>query len=173
MADAKEAEGSGRVIEAAEFRMTELVTRRDLASHPVWADFHGDPDRERILSWGVTPSQLESELDRYGYCGRSPLYPVIDLNCARDLPSVTVELEVALPSGVTAAGYWIRGGVLGVYLNGDEYCFNASLPARMRAEAWRLGRAIGCTGEDLAVIRYESSVALGPEGRIHGAFELA
>jgi len=160
------------VITAAEFRMAEMVGRPELMDHPVWADFQGDRDRERILSWGVAEARLDAELAHYDYCGRSPLYPVIDLACTSDLPSPTVALRVVLPGGATAGGYRIGDRVLGVYLGDDEYCLNPNLPARARAEVERLARALGCAPDALEALRYESSMALGPQGKIHGVFGL-
>ena len=105
MADAETSAGQGSVIDAKRFRMIELVTLEDLLEHPVWADFQGDRDRTRILSWGVSEACLEDAIERYDYCGRSPLYPVLELENTEDFSNPTIALRIALPGGGFATGY--------------------------------------------------------------------
>ena len=161
------------MIDAAGFRMVEWLTRADLTDHPVWADFHRDVDRSRILSWGVSSESLDAEIERYDYCGRPPLYPVLELESTADVSHLTVALQVQLPGGVLALGYRIGDRVLGIYAGEEEYCLNSELPSRSRAELVRLSDALGCEAAELATLRYESVAELGPGGQSHGVFELA
>ena len=160
------------MIDAAGFRMVELVKRSDLVDHPVWADFQGDVDRTRILSWDVSVDSLDAQLARYDYCGRPPLYPVLDLMCTAEVAHPTVALHVHLPGGASVLGYLIGDFVLGVYAGEEEYCLNSKLPSRSHVELVRLADALGCEVERLATLHYESVTEVGPGGRWRGVFEL-
>jgi len=159
------------VIDAARFRMIELMSLEDLLDHPVWADFQSDRDRARILSWGVSEAHLEDAIARYDYCGRAPLYPVLDLGSTAEFPNPTIALRVALPDGAFATGYRIGDLAFGVYLGNEEYCLNPQLPSRSRAEFERLARALGCESAELGPLRYESVADLGAQGRVQGVYE--
>lgn len=171
MADAETSAGQGSVIDAKRFRMIELVTLEDLLEHPVWADFQGDRDRTRILSWGVSEACLEDAIERYDYCGRSPLYPVLELENTEDFSNPTIALRIALPGGGFATGYRMGDLAVGVFLGDEEYCLNPKLPSRSRAEFDRLARALGCEPAELGPLRYESVAELGTKGRVQGVFE--
>jgi hypothetical protein len=160
------------VIEPAEFRMIELLTRADLAAHPVWADFHDAADRARILSWGVAPRRLEAEIERYDYCGRAPLYPVLDLAAALEVASPSVGLRIRLPDGESLPGYRVGDSAYGIYLGDDEFCLNPSLPGRAHAELERLAAALGCVPAALERLEYESVAELGASGRLRGTLEI-
>ena len=160
------------MINAAGFRMVELITREDLVDHPVWADFGGDDDRARILAWGVSADVLDAAIAHYDYCGRPPLYPVLDPTSTAQIAHVTLALRVTLPGGGAELGYQVGGLVLGVYRDGEEYCFNPTLPKRLRAERDRLAAAVGCEAGDLAALPYESVAELTREGRLSGVFQL-
>ena len=160
------------MIGPAEFRMIELLTLEDLEAHPVWADFHEGADRTRILSWGVAPHRLNAEIERYHYCGRAPLYPVLDLAAALEVASPSVGLRITFPGGQSLPGYRVGDAAFCVYLGDDEYCLNPSLPARARAELERLAAALGCEPGTLACLHYESVAELGAAGRLNGVVEL-
>jgi len=144
------------MIEAAGFRMIELLTRADLEAHPVWADFHDERDRARILSWGVTPERLDAEIERYDYCGRAPLYPVVDLSSAAEVASPTVALRVFLPDGSVLPGYRLGENAFGIFVGDEEYCLNPSLPGRSRGVLARLAEVLGLEAAALGSLRYES-----------------
>jgi len=156
------------VIRPSEFRMIELLTREDLEAHPVWADFHEAADRARVLSWGVESSRLDAELERYHYCGRAPLYPVLDLSVAFEVASPSVGMRITVPGVEPLLGYRVGDAALCVYLGDDEYCLNPSLPARARAELERLAGALGCEPGALVRLHYESVAELGATGRLTG-----
>ncbi len=161
------------MIGPAGFRMIELLTRVDLEAHPVWADFNDERDRARILSWGVTTERLDAEIERYDYCGRAPLYPVLDLASTAEVASPSVGLRVSVPDGSILAGYRLGENSFGVYVGDEEYCLNLSLPSRARAELERLAATLGRETAALASLRYESVSELGNRGRIEGVLELA
>jgi len=158
------------MIDAAGFRMVELITREDLVDHPVWADFGGDEDRDRILTWGVSAGALDDAIAHYDYCGRPPLYPVLDPTSAAQIAHLTLALRVTLPGGAVELGYQVGGLVLGVYRDGEEYCLNPTLPKRLRAERDRLAAAVGCEASALAALPYESVAEWTPAGRLSGVF---
>jgi hypothetical protein len=160
------------VIDPAAFRMVELLTREDLEAHPVWADFHEDRDRDRVLAWGVAPERLEAELRRYDYCGRAPLYPVLVLAEASELASPTIAVRVTLADGRTLQGYRVGDAALGVYVGDDEVCLNPSLPGRARAERDRLAALLGLDPAAVASLVWETVVAVDGSGRRSGALRL-
>ena len=161
------------MIGPAEFRMIELLTRADLEAHPLWADFHDERDRARILSWGVATERLDAEIERYDYCGHAPLYPVLDLVSAAEVASLTVGLRISLPDGSVLPGYRLGENAFGVYVGDEEYCLNPSLPGRARAELERLAAALSREPSALVSLRYESVSELGDQARIEGVLELA
>lgn len=154
------------MIDAASFRMIELLTRDDLEAHPVWADFHDERDRARILSWGVTPERLDAEIERYDYCGRAPLYPVVDLAAVRDVASPSIALRVLLPDGSVLPGYRLGANAFGIYVGDEEYCLNPSLPSRAREVVERLAAILGMEAASFGALRYESVVDPGDRGSL-------
>jgi hypothetical protein len=152
--------------------MIELLTREDLEAHPVWADFHEEPDRARILSWGVAAERLDAEIEHYDYCGRAPLYPVLDLAAALDVACPSIGLRIQLPDGTSLPGYRVGDASFGVYLGDDEFCLNPSLPGRARSELERLAAALGLDSAAVARLTYESVAELGASGRLTGVIEL-
>ena len=160
------------MIEPADFRMIELLTHEDLEAHPVWADFYDERDRARVLSWGVPRARLEAEIAHYDYCGRAPLYPVLDLAVALEVASPSIGLRITFPNGTSLPGYRVGDSAFGVYLGGEEYCLNPSLPGRARRELERLAAALGLDASGLTRLRYESVAELGAAGRIEGVLEL-
>ena len=154
------------MISAAGFRMIELLSPADLEAHPVWADFHEERDRARILSWGVDPERLAAEIERYDYCGRAPLYPVLDLTAASDVASPSLALRVTLPDGRVLPGYRVAEVAYGVYVGDEEFCLNPSLPARARRELDRLAAALGLDG--LPSLEWETVAELDAGGRLVG-----
>lgn len=161
------------MIDAGSFRMVELLTRTDLEAHPVWADFHQERDRTRILSWGVSAESLAAEVERYDYCGRAPLYPVLDLAAVDELASPSIGLRISLRDGRTLLGYRLGEHAFGIYVGGDEYCLNPSLPSRARSELARLAAALDCDVALLSSLRYEPLAEECSEVAPPGAIELA
>jgi hypothetical protein len=147
------------MIIPAEFRMVELLTRTDLAAHPVWADFHEERDRTRILSWGVTGERLDAEIERYDYCGRSPLYPVLELEGADELANPSIALVVTTRSGLELQGYRLGTHAFGVFVGDTEFCLNPSLPGRARGELEKLSAELGSPLSDVDPLRYTVSPA--------------
>ena len=160
------------MIDARDFRMVELLTHADLEAHPLWADFHEERDRTRILGWGVAVERLDREIERYDYCGRSPLYPVIDLAAADDVASPSVALEFVLPDGRTLPGYVVAQQAFGLFVGDEEYCINPSLPSRATQELARLAEALSLDAADLAALAYASPFELGARGRIEGVLQV-
>ena len=159
------------MIDAAGFRMIELLSQRDLEAHPIWADFHDERDRARILSWGVAEARLESEIERYDYCGRAPLFPVLDLAAVGEVASPSVALRFELPDGRSLPGYCVGDAAFGVYSGGDEFCLNPSLPARARAELERLAAALGVEGSPPGPIRYAPTARFEGDERWTGVLD--
>ena len=111
----------------------------------------------------MTTECLDTEIERYDYCGRAPLYPVLDLASATEVASPSVGLRVSLPDGEILAGYRLGENAFGVYVGDEEYCLNPSLPSRARAELDRLAAALGRETAALASLRYESVIELGDQ----------
>jgi len=156
------------MIDAAQFRMIELLSQADLEAHPVWADFHDERDRARVLSWGVTSAQLDREIERYDYCGRAPLYPVLDLSIAFEVASPSIALSFTLPGGTALPGYCVGETSFGVYHGEAEFCLNPSLPARARAELERLATALGREPSQLVPLAYVPAAEIGNPERATG-----
>ncbi|MEE3332131.1 MAG: hypothetical protein VX246_14795 [Myxococcota bacterium] len=155
------------MIRATEFRMVELMTSADFAEHSVWADFHEERDRTRILSWGVTGDRLDAEIERYDYCGRSPLYPVLDVASTDELANPSVALVFTTRSALELPGYRLGQLAFGVYAGDREFCLNPSLPGRARVELAKLAKEIDKPLSDVETLCY----AVPPEweGRLEAA----
>lgn len=170
---------AGAMIEPAEFRMVELLTRVDLAAHAVWADFHEERDRTRILSWGVTSERLDAEIERYDYCGRSPLYPVLELDSADALANPSIALVFKTNSGLELPGYRLGTHAFGVFVGDSEFCLNPSLPARARRELEKLSAKLDSPLRDVDPLQYavppawEEKLAAAGLGPVSGILEIA
>ena len=142
------------MIGAADFRMVEVIAEADLRAHPLWADFRESTDRERILGWGVAPERLAAEIVRYDYCGRPPLFPVLELADAARLANPTVALRIEPREGEARVGYRVGRDAIGVFAGGVEACLNPQLPRLARRELERLAAALGTTVERLLPLRH-------------------
>ena len=162
------------MITPERFRMVEILSADDIREHPVWADFHDGADRTRVLDWGVEPEALDRELHRYDYCGRSPLYPVLepeDAAAARGLVNPSVAVRFELPGGAELSGYRVGDSSFVVFAGGDEFCLNPALPSRWRAAAEGLASALGLAVPDLFPIGFVECAGLGSALRRHGRIE--
>jgi len=126
------------VIDAKAFRMVEVLSEADLAAHPVWADFRESKDRDRVLAWQVAIARLDEEITRYDYCGRCPIFPVLEAESLAGLSNPIVALKVETAAGHSLRGYRIGAAGYGIFSGAREFCINESLPARARAELEKL-----------------------------------
>jgi len=150
------------VIDARSFRMVELLGEADLAAHPLWADFRAEIDRALILAWGVERARLDREIERLDYCGRAPLFPVLEPGAAAALSNPTVALRIAARDGTRWLGYRVGRDALGVFAGGREHCINPRVPALARRELEKLAAATraGMRAADLLPLRHERVEAL-------------
>jgi hypothetical protein len=151
------------MMDPLDFRMVELLTRADLAAHPVWADFHEERDRTRLLEWGVTNERLDEEIARYDYCGRSPLYPVLALKGAGELANPSVALCFTTKAGLELPGYRLGKQAFGVFVGDSEFCLNPSLPSRALRELEKLAAALTVAVTDVDPISYGPPAAFEEE----------
>ena len=162
------------MITKAQFRMVEILQRSDIEEHPVWADFHGGADRRRVLGWGIDEGTLDGELHKYDYCGRSPLYPVLDADTTafpEDLVNPSIGLRLELDDDLHLDGYRVGVNAFVVFAGDDEFCFNTSLPARWEAEAERLAAVLHWSADDLFPLAFEERARFGAPSAARGTIE--
>lgn len=146
-----------------EFELIETVDREALARHPVWKTYRPG-DRAWILGWGVEPGRLAAELERFGYCGPEPLFPVLECDpWPGGLSEVVVAARMRLSAGLELPGYRIEPLAFGVF-HEHEYAFNRGLPSHALRTAERLGAALGIPRAEVFPMTYRCAVR-GPDGQ--------
>lgn len=123
--------------------MLEVATREALERHPVWAPYRGEPDRVRILAWGVPPAVLEAELARFDDCGPALLYPVLVPDPVPDTAGVVVAARIVTASGRERTGSALPPHVVSVFAGARELLFNRTLPGLAARQAAALAAALG------------------------------
>jgi len=149
-------------MDPADFELIETLDRKALELHPVWKTYRAG-DRPWILSWGVEPAWLDAELERFGYCGPEPLFPVIDCDPLPDRGELAVAAEVRLSSGAVLPGYRLAPLAFGVFAD-HEYTFNQGLPRFALRNAEHLAAALGISRDEVFPITFRCAVR-GPDGR--------
>ena len=156
------------------FRMVEVLSRADIDDHPMWADFIDGTDRARVLGWGVAADDLDRELRKYDYCGRNPLYPVLDVadaDSSGTLVNSSVALRFELENGRQLSGYRVGTASFVLFVEEREFCLNPSLPGRCRAEAARLAETLGLQPGSLLPLRFVECIAAADGQPKHGTIE--
>jgi hypothetical protein len=145
-----------------EFELVERVGPEALARHPVWKTWRVG-DRPRVLAWGVDPAALDAALQRFGYCGPEPLFPVLACERLPDRSELFVAARFELASGHVLPGYLLPPLAFGLFASEHEVAFNRSLPGFARRMADKLAAELGISPDGIFPIRWRSSVR-GPEG---------
>jgi len=149
-------------MEPDEFELIETLDRKALERHPVWKTFRAG-DRAWILSWGVDPARLDAELERFGYCGPEPLFPVLAYDPLPERSELAVSAQLRIASGAELPGYLLEPLAFGIF--GDaEYTFNRGLPRHAFRNAERLAASLGISRDRVFPITWCSEVR-GPDGR--------
>jgi hypothetical protein len=151
-------------MEPDAFALIERLDRKALERHPVWKTYRPG-DRPWILSWGVDPAVLDAELERFGYCGPEPLFPVLACDPLPDRSEMAVAAELRLASGAVLPGYLLEPLAFGVFADA-EYTFNRGLPRYALQNAERLAAALGISRDEVFPITWRSAVHR-PDGRPH------
>ena len=145
-----------------DFEMVETLDRAALERHPVWKTYRAG-DRASILAWGVEPSWLDAELERFGYCGPEPLFPVLECDPLPEGSEIVVAAEIRLASGATLPGYLLEPMAFGVFAD-SEYTFNRGLSRHALQTAERLGAEFDVSREEIFPMSYRC-VVRGTDGR--------
>lgn len=153
-----------------EFRMIETLSPEALEEHPVWAPFRPD-DRARVLAWGVAPERLDAELERYGYCGLEPLYPVLEPEGLHDPTDHFVAVTAWLACGVELPGYLLEPQAFGVFVAERDFTFNRGLEDFSQRTAGRLAEALGVDAGSVFPLRYRSRVRRAGAARWEGSID--
>ena len=136
------------------FEMIETVSCEALEKHPVWAHFESPEDRETILGWGVAPERVDSEFNRYEYCGPPPLYPVFELDPLPPQQHLVVGVTFESSHGIRCAGYLLEPHAFGVFVGDGEFCLNRNLAQLSKQVALRLASALDTSTDRLFPLRY-------------------
>jgi len=144
-----------------DFELIETLDRKALELHPVWKTYRAG-DRPWILSWGVAPARLDTELARFGYCGPEPLFPVLAFDPLPECAELAVAAELRLAAGTVLPGYLLGPLAFGVFTD-VEYTFNRGLPRPALRNAERLAAQLGLSHDAIFPIRYRCAVG-GPDG---------
>jgi hypothetical protein len=139
-----------------DFELIETLDRAALERHPVWKTYRPG-DRAWVLSWGVEPDWLDGELERFGYCGPEPLFPVLEYDPLPERSEIAVAVELRLASGQVLPGYLLEPLAFGVFA-GVEYTFNRGLPRFALRNAERLASELGISRDQVFPIHYRSGV---------------
>ncbi len=160
-----------RMRATEKFEMRDVVGREALEEHPVWAPFKGDEDREMILGWGVTAERLDSEIDRFEYCGTDPMFPVLEFESLPKIGGMVIAATFEVGSGRKLCGYLIGTNAFGVFAEQREFSFNRNLPEAGAFSARRLGEALEMESRDLFPIRYRTGFRSADGREIEGTLE--
>jgi hypothetical protein len=144
-----------------EFELIERVGPEALARHPVWKTWRSS-DRPRVLAWGVDPAALDAALERFGYCGPEPLFPVLECDPLPDDAELVVAARMRLASGHELPGYRMAPLAFGVFTP-HEYAFNRGLPRFALQMAERLGAELGIARDEVFPMRWRAPVR-APDG---------
>lgn len=143
-------------MDPEDFELIETLDRKAFERHPVWKTYRSG-DRSWILSWGVEPAWLDAELERFGYCGPEPLFPVLEYDPLPERGEVAVGVELELASGAVVPGYLLEPLAFGVFAD-VEYTFNRGLPRFALRNAERLAATLGISRDEVFPVRYRSAV---------------
>jgi hypothetical protein len=153
------------MIDSASFAMVDTLTRRDAERHPVWSHYDETAHRDLILSWGVSPTQLDAEIERFEYCGTQPLYPVLVLDPLPRLEHPIMVARFVAASGSKLMGYLLEPHAFGLFVGDREFCFNRRLVSAAIIAERKLSLALGEPADGLFPMDYSTGLR-AHDGRV-------
>ncbi|MCP3985561.1 MAG: hypothetical protein GY723_14320 [bacterium] len=153
-----------------DFELIEFLSADALGSHPVWSHWTPEVDRERVLSWGVDPEELDRQIELFESCGPVPLYPVLDLGQIDDRKDLVVAAHFVAANGARLWGYVLEPHSFGIFARGDEFSFNRNLSGFSERETERLAAVLGTSPDVIFPLTFclddEVPETSGREGEI-------